>query len=285
MFEKKRGKRFLASVMALVMLLSLAPVGALAAGETPTNEECSAVTQPAVGDENQQDVVDTENTNENTPTKPTEDSDSAEAVKLEGDLDEGYSNVDVDTSNNGNGIAVQNFDDDRAAKENTITAEYWVTNSKVSVSGSNSMDISQNYPGMTNDDGVSVESLAPETGTQGGNTAIFWQARVLPYGNYQTDGGGVNQTSKGTEIQRIKYNSNSKKFQYQAKDSTTWQDFKIYVKDQLVFYYLIKTNFVAGIQINVSDWPASNVDGYTSSFRKVTYRVYEVDDSGEVISN
>lgn len=32
MFEKKRGKRFLASVMALVMLLSLAPVGALAAG-------------------------------------------------------------------------------------------------------------------------------------------------------------------------------------------------------------------------------------------------------------
>ena len=31
MFEKKRGKRFLASVMALVMLLSLAPVGALAA--------------------------------------------------------------------------------------------------------------------------------------------------------------------------------------------------------------------------------------------------------------
>lgn len=35
MFEKKRGKRFLASVMALVMLLSLAPVGALAADETP----------------------------------------------------------------------------------------------------------------------------------------------------------------------------------------------------------------------------------------------------------
>ena len=33
MFEKKRGKRFLASVMALVMLLSLAPVGALAAKE------------------------------------------------------------------------------------------------------------------------------------------------------------------------------------------------------------------------------------------------------------
>lgn len=62
MFEKKRGKRFLASVMALVMLLSLAPVGALAAGETPTNEESPAVTQPAVKDDNKQVVADEDNT-------------------------------------------------------------------------------------------------------------------------------------------------------------------------------------------------------------------------------
>ena len=61
MFEKKRGTRFLASVMALVMLLSLAPVGALAADETPTNKECSAVALPAVKDENQQDVANEDN--------------------------------------------------------------------------------------------------------------------------------------------------------------------------------------------------------------------------------
>ena len=61
MFEKKNAKRFLASVMALVMLLSLAPVGALAAGETPTNEECSTMPLPAVEDENQQDVADEDN--------------------------------------------------------------------------------------------------------------------------------------------------------------------------------------------------------------------------------
>lgn len=65
MFEKKRGKRFLASVMALVMLLSLAPVGALAADEAPTTEECSAMPLPAVEDENQQTVADEDN---NTPT-------------------------------------------------------------------------------------------------------------------------------------------------------------------------------------------------------------------------
>lgn len=66
MFEKKRGKRFLASVMALVMLLSLAPVGALAADEETLTEESPAVTQPAVKDENQQAVVDTPENGETT---------------------------------------------------------------------------------------------------------------------------------------------------------------------------------------------------------------------------
>lgn len=63
MFEKKRGTRFLASVMALVMLLSLAPVGALAA-ENEDQQENPAVTLPADKDEQN-----TENTNEE-PTPP-----------------------------------------------------------------------------------------------------------------------------------------------------------------------------------------------------------------------
>ena len=42
MFEKKRGKRFLASVMALIMLLSLAPVGALAADATKDKDTFEA---------------------------------------------------------------------------------------------------------------------------------------------------------------------------------------------------------------------------------------------------
>ena len=73
MFEKKRGKRFLASVMALVMLLSLAPVGALAADETPITEESPAVTQPA-NEANPKPVVtdeeNTENTNEELTPPP-----------------------------------------------------------------------------------------------------------------------------------------------------------------------------------------------------------------------
>ena len=80
MFEKKRGTRFLASVMALVMLLSLAPVGALAAdGETPITEECSTMPLPANEDNPKPVVTDeenTENTNEELTPPPRNEGDT-----------------------------------------------------------------------------------------------------------------------------------------------------------------------------------------------------------------
>ena len=51
MFEKKRGKRFLASVMALIMLLSLAPVGALAADATKDTFDATAYTKGTVDED------------------------------------------------------------------------------------------------------------------------------------------------------------------------------------------------------------------------------------------
>lgn len=68
MFEKKRGKRFLASVMALVMLLSLAPVGTLAAENEEQNQDVVAL--PADGD-NPKPVVTNEENTENTNEEPT----------------------------------------------------------------------------------------------------------------------------------------------------------------------------------------------------------------------
>ena len=71
MFEKKNGKRFLASVMALVMLLSLAPVGALAAENEPlTTEECSTMPLPA-NEDNPNPVVTDEGNTANTNEEPT----------------------------------------------------------------------------------------------------------------------------------------------------------------------------------------------------------------------
>ena len=292
MFEKKNGKRFLASVMALVMLLSLAPVGALAAGEEPLTEESPAAAQSAVEGKGQQAGVDTGDTNENTPTEPTEptgDSDSAEATKSEGGLDEGYSNAD--TSDNDNGIAAQNLSLNESAQEQPITAEYWVTNSRVTANDATSMTINASDPQIASDAGASVESLAPAEGTNVGGTAIFWQARVLPSDKHQTEGGGIDRTGDGQKIQKIRYFNS--KFQYQVENNDNWTDFNTDKNsgNQLVFYYLIKTDFAENIQINVSDWPAlkepkksDNKDHY-DNYRKVTYQVYRMDENDIAESN
>ena len=261
MFEKKRGKRFLASVMALVMLLSLAPVGALATEEQPQTTEEPTVVQPA---------VDTEDTNENTPTEPTENSDSAEATKPEGDLDEGYSNAD--TSNNDNGIAAQNLSLNEPAQEQSITAEYWVTNRRVTAENSQSKIIkSEDVNGAT---GKSVSELAPANGTCEDMDSVFWQARVLSGNDRQTMANNSTSVDKGVEITTIKYENNQ--FEYQTVNGE-WKTFNSDNNEQLVFYYLIHTNFVKDVQINISDWPLlDNKDSqFIYSSRFVKYEIYD----------
>ena len=275
MFEKKRGKRFLASVMALVMLLSLAPVGALATEDEGQPAENQAVTQQA--------VVDTKDTNENTPTKPTGDSDSAEATKSEGGLDEGYSdegysNVDADTSNNDNGIAAQNLSLNEPAQEQSITAEYWVTNRRVTAENSQSKIIeSEDVNGAT---GKSVSELAPANGTCEDMDSVFWQARVLSGNDRQTMANNSTSVDKGVEITTIKYENNQ--FEYQTVNGE-WKTFNSDNNEQLVFYYLIHTNFVKDVQINISDWPLlDNKDSqFIYSSRFVRYEIYDSTESSD----
>lgn len=283
MFEKKNGKRFLASVMALVMLLSLAPVGALAADdETLTTEECSAVALPAVKDENQQDVAN----EDNPPPQPAVDTNSAEATKPEDGedgLDENFSAYadDADTSND---IAVQNLGSNKTVPEQTITAEYWVTNARVTADSETSKNISSNNSEIVSagENGVAVETLAPETGTQENNNVIFWQARVLSGEDKQTDGGGVDSTSKGTEIQSIRYYNSE--FSYQEKGNAQWTEFTTTngkVQEQLVFYYMIKADFEQNVSVAITDWPNTNKNQIpydAPSPHQVNYEVWKLED-------
>ena len=142
MFEKKRGKRFLASVMALVMLLSLAPVGALATeNKDPQENQNPAVTLPAdesnpkpVGTDEQN----TENTNEETTPPhrnegdagtPADNNDTSTAVsempvivKPTEVLDQPFG-VDSDTSKD-NGIAEYGSNDYKARTVKVKVAVY-----------------------------------------------------------------------------------------------------------------------------------------------------------------
>ena len=316
MFEKKRGKRFLASVMALVMLLSLAPIGTLAAGNGDSQEN-TAVSLPANGDDQKPVVTDEENTantneeptppprNEGIATLPANNNNTPVALPetpvivkpAEGLIDEALG-VDADTSDSDNDIAEywggnggpggnQGKPVEQPEAVTSITAEYWVTNSKVTATGKTSMTISKDDSEVATKDGISIESLAPAEGTNVGGTAIFWQARVLPSDKHQTEGGGIDRTGDGQKIQKIKYNDSN--FQYQIENNDEWTDFS--TDDQLVFYYLIKTDFAENIQINVSDWPAlkepkksDNRDHY-NNYRKVTYQVYRMDENDIAESN
>ena len=261
MFEKKRGTRFLASVMALVMLLSLAPVGALATEDEGQPAENQPVAQSAVESKDQ--------TNENTPTEPAKDSDSAEATKSEGDFDESFSNAD--TSDNDNGIAAQNLSLNEPAQEQSITAEYWVTNGRASVDENQSMVI--NSADFSDNQEKSISEIAPGEGAFPGNQkAVFRFAKVLS-GNQQQKEYQEDRTSDtyGKKVESIRYSS-TQGFQYKATDGN-WYTFNSQ-NDQLVFYYLIKTNFVKDISVYITDWPTVEVTD--QSKYQVNYKVWEL---------
>ena len=107
MFEKKRGTRFLASVMALVMLLSLAPVGALAVDDEAQNQDVVAL--PADGDNPKPVVTDEENTantNEE-PTPPPSNEGDAGTPADNNDASTAISEMSTDTSTKSNAAAGQ----------------------------------------------------------------------------------------------------------------------------------------------------------------------------------
>ena len=293
MFEKKRGKRFLASVMALVMLLSLAPVGALAA-ENEDSQENTTVSLPA--DEANPKPVETgtANTNEETTPPPANEGiavlpannnnapvalpETPVIVKPTEVLDQAFG-VDSNTSKD-NGIAEYkgNNDGNYVNSEPTATekmAELWITNAPVTANGSNSVSINSDIDGITTDNGVLVSELAPEKGRSGDNNVVFWQARILD-SNHKQMIWQKKQTKEGHEAEAFRCkeitNRSSSYYQLQYKnENNAWTNIKS--SDQIVFYYTAVTNLLQDmIQINITDWPRT--DGGDNT---VTYKVY-VDD-------
>ena len=209
----------------------------------------------------------------------------------EGLIDEACG-VDADTSDNGiadykgggPGGGNQGKPVEQPEAATSITAEYWVTNARVTADSETSKNISSNNSEIVGagENGVAVETLAPETGTQGNNNVIFWQARVLSGEDKQTDGGGVDSTSKGKEIQSIRY-CNSE-FSYQEKGNTQWTEFTITngkVQEQLVFYYMIKADFEQNVSVAITDWPNTNENQIPSgapSPHQVNYEVWKLED-------
>ena len=134
----------------------------------------------------------------------------------------------------------------------SIDLEYWITNSLVydtEDKANQKRTISKSE--AETEDGVAISDLAPSQAYSffdGTVDVYYWQAMRLDAGHKQTDEKGVDQTGEGTPITRIRY---SKAWQYQTSDGV-WHYFKS--DDQLVAYYLQKTEVTKEIGTYVKDW-------------------------------
>ncbi|MBD9068703.1 MAG: hypothetical protein EGP70_03740, partial [Butyricicoccus sp.] len=166
---------------------------------------------------------------------------------------------------------------------NTIEAEYWITNARATdANGVNTLTISSNRTGITEEDGIPVTDLAEtRSNINGYETTVFGHARVLGKRHHQAEYGPDRNTS-GTEIDAIRYHDSYRKyFEYHVKGTNNWKCFDN-SNDQLVFYYLVRTDYTEMVQIDVSDWAYDDLDPnevddtYRNNpdHRSVTYQVY-----------
>lgn len=150
---------------------------------------------------------------------------------------------------------------DKAPAANTIRLEYWITNSKVySQNNTNSAyykEITTNTNGVRTETGVDVSTLAPEhaySDFDDWKDVYYWQTMRLDANNTQTNESGDDETADGTTLTHIRYWNNA--WQYQTSDGT-WNSFES--GDQLVAYYLQKTDVTQEITTYAKDW------GYATS--------------------
>lgn len=150
---------------------------------------------------------------------------------------------------------------DDAMTSDSINLEYWITNYEVydqsNTSSNHTQTITTSTEGVNTEAGVDVSTLAPEhaySNFDGWKDVYYWQTMRLDADNIQTKESGDDETADGTTLTHIR-NLNGA-WQYQTSDGT-WYYFKN--DDQLVAYYLQKTDVTQEITTYAKDW------GYSTS--------------------
>lgn len=145
---------------------------------------------------------------------------------------------------------------DNALTDTSINLEYWITNNKVydgtSTYTNQYQTITTSTNGVITDEGVALADLAPNPAYSffnGTVTVYYWQAMRLDATHKQTTASGVDQTAEGTTLTHIRYHSGA--WQYKTADGV-WHYFE--KDDQLVAYYLQKTEVTKEIDTYVKDW-------------------------------
>lgn len=139
--------------------------------------------------------------------------------------------------------------DEDLSKVTPLTIEYWITNRQVTANGVTRKTINATDSTIYSEAGAKFTDLVPATGTQDGNDVVFWKGTRLTSDNKQTNDGGVDKTKAGDSLTYIRYWNTKWSF---SADGKTWKDFNS--EDQIVAYYLQKTEVTSEITTNVVDW-------------------------------
>lgn len=144
---------------------------------------------------------------------------------------------------------------DNALTDTSINLEYWITNNKVydgsQTAANQYQTITTSTNGVITDEGVALADLAPNPAyySNGTVTVYYWQTVRLDATHKQTTASGVDQTARGTTLTHVRYHSDA--WQYKTADGV-WHYFE--KGDQLVAYYLQKTEVTKEIDTYVKDW-------------------------------
>ena len=326
MFKKNTRKRLLAGALATVMMLTMCPSWALADAEDiattqplvdenrPVAEsapvEADTTETPAVPTPSETEVKPAENQNTapapsddeaNGGTDSTETGNSTNPTVSEGSENNSQKNDAVNSSPDVNDqpqdaadikdVSMASLGVDAYSLNNvkTFEAQYWITNAKAKDSNREwKLEIASNREGITAPNGLAITDIVPNERaaktTDGSYNTVFWQARVHGALHHQTTGPNDDKTKDGTEITRIRYKDGE--FECYAKDSSEWTKFNTWT-DQLVFYYLIRTDYSEMVQIDVSDWTVDKEQTQHLNRRSVTYQVIVDggDDNGKVLDS
>ena len=143
-----------------------------------------------------------------------------------------------------------------AMTSNSLTLEYWITNYEVydgqSTSTNHTQTITTSTAGATSDEGIEIATIAPSPAYSffdGTKTVYYWQAMRLDADNKQTNASSVDRTGVGTTLTHVRYYGGA--WQYKTVDGV-WHYFLN--TDQLVAYYLQKTEVTKEIDSYVKDW-------------------------------
>ena len=149
-----------------------------------------------------------------------------------------------------------------------ITVEYWITNRPVTANGAESGTIKATDSSVHSEKGAKISEFVPATGTQGGNEVVFLKGTRLTSDKRQTDKQGVDRFNSGDDFTYVRYWNQKWSF---SSDGETWTDFNS--SDQVVAYYLQKTQVTDEVTTEVKDWGVNRASYDNSNYVLLDYAV------------